>query len=69
MHKDNPAQDWTELATNDPVIIAEPGRERRRATIDAKTPDSTVVWVIYKDRSRRAFDHREGIRLIPLTLM
>lgn len=59
-----PVQDWTELAAKDLVRVIEPGRAAYRATIDTKTLDSTVVWVITDTGYRRAFDVREGVQII-----
>ncbi|QSZ51870.1 hypothetical protein RI444_01750 [Paenarthrobacter sp. AT5] len=59
-----PAQDWTELEAKDIVRVIEPGRAAYRATIDTKTPDSSVVWVITATGYRRAFDAREGVLII-----
>lgn len=59
-----PVQDWTELAANDRVRVIEPGRAAYRATIDTKTLDSSVVWVITDKGYRRAFDVREGVQIV-----
>jgi len=59
-----PAQDWTELEAKDIVRVIEPGRAAYRATIDTKTPDSSVVWVITATGYRRAFDAKEGVRIV-----
>lgn len=61
---DYPVQDWTELAANDRVRVIEPGRAAYGATIDTKTLDSSVVWVITDKGYRRAFDVREGVRMV-----
>jgi hypothetical protein len=60
-----PIQDWTELAQQDIVRVIEPGGAGYRATIDTKTPDSSVVWIITATGYRRAFDAREGVRIVP----
>ncbi|WP_416429783.1 hypothetical protein [Paenarthrobacter nicotinovorans] len=59
-----PAQDWTELAAKEIVRVIEPGIAAYRATIDTKTLDSSVVWVITATGYRRAFDAREGVRIV-----
>ncbi|WP_416416274.1 hypothetical protein [Paenarthrobacter aromaticivorans] len=59
-----PVQDWTELAAKDIVRVIEPGRAAYRATIDMKTLDSSVVWIITDIGYRRAFDAREGVRIV-----
>ena len=62
-HEDHSAQDWSELAEGTKVAITEPRNARYSATVDTKTQDSTVVWVIDGWGHRRAFDYREGIKL------
>lgn len=62
-YKNNSTQDWSELAEGTHVAITEPSNARYSATVDTKTDDSTVIWVIDSWGQRRAFDHREGIRL------
>jgi len=63
-----PAQAWTELEAKDIVRVIEPGRVAYRATIDTKTPDSSVVWVITATGYRRAFDAREGVRIVLVSI-
>lgn len=59
-------RDWSALSSEDKVVVTEPGRHGYPATIDAKTADSAVVWVIDEGGQRRAFDHREGVELAAL---
>lgn len=59
-------RDWSDLDPDDRVAVTEPGRQSYPATIDTKTADSAVVWVIDGGGQRRAFDNREGVELIAL---
>lgn len=56
-------QDWTQLTVGGAVVISERGRAGYPATIDTKTNDSTVVWVVDGSGQRRAFDCREDVVL------
>lgn len=56
-------QDWTRLASGDPVTVIEADGQRYSAVVDTKTADSTVVWVFDSYGFRRAFDHREDVEL------
>lgn len=58
------AQDWAQLEAGDHVSVVEPGQDAYEAHVNAKTDDSTVIW-IDSPRGRRAFDFREGIRVTP----
>lgn len=66
MYQDPRVRDWSALSVGDRVVVTEPGRPGCRATVDTKTADSTVVWVVDDGGQRRAFDHREGIDLVAL---
>ncbi|YCH06387.1 hypothetical protein ACTAQJ_14840 [Arthrobacter sp. alpha11c] len=57
---DHIPQDWTDLDIGDPVTVTEPGQDFYQATVDAKTLDSTILWV-NTSPGRRAFDFREGV--------
>lgn len=60
----NIVQDWTRLETGDRVVVIDAGVESP-ATIDTKTDDSAVVWVLGSSgRLRRALDYREGVVLV-----
>lgn len=57
-------QDWAELNPGDSVTVTEPGRRSTyQATVDTKTADSCVVWILADLGVRRAFDSREGVEL------
>ncbi|WP_309108645.1 hypothetical protein [Arthrobacter sp.] len=45
------------------MTVTEPGRGSYSARVDTKTEDSAVVWGIDDNGQRRAFDHREGVRI------
>ncbi|MHC6592873.1 hypothetical protein OUO20_05635 [Arthrobacter sp. FX8] len=62
-YQDRLVRDWSGLSPEDKVVVTEPGRQGYPATIDTKTADSAVVWVIDDGGQRRAFDHREGVEL------
>ena len=61
--EDHSVQDWSALAEGTKVAISEPSNASYPAMVDTKTEDSSVVWVIDSWGQRRAFDHREGIKL------
>lgn len=42
---DVPASDWTGLRTGQAVTITEQGRPAAAGTIDAITPDASILWV------------------------
>jgi hypothetical protein len=60
----NIPQVWSGLTSGEPVSVTEPGRGAYSARVDTKTEDSAVVWVIDDKGQRRAFDHREGVRIV-----
>lgn len=66
MYQDRRVRDWSALVVGDKVVVTEPGSQGFPATIDTKTADSAVVWVIDVGGQRRAFDHREGVDLVAL---
>lgn len=56
-------QVWSGLTSGQAVTVTEPGRDAYSARLDTKTEDSAVVWVIDDNGQRRAFDHREGVKI------
>ncbi|MDP9696767.1 UNVERIFIED_ORG: hypothetical protein J2X79_004350 [Arthrobacter globiformis] len=66
MYQDSRVRDWSALSVGDRVVVTEPGRQGFQATVDTKTADSAVVWVVDDGGQRRAFDHREGVDLVAL---
>jgi hypothetical protein len=58
-------QDWRKLEPGDEVIVIDDHAHETPGIIDAKTFSSDVVWVVdHKGGGRRAFDHREGIKIL-----
>jgi hypothetical protein len=58
-------QDWTGLNAGDRVQVFHPKIGPYTATVDTKTADSSVLWVYREGGDRRAFDAREGIKIVP----
>ena len=58
-------QDWTVLDPEDLVTVTEPGGRCYPAMVNEKTHDSSVIWIVDGAGFRRAFDHREGVTLVP----
>jgi hypothetical protein len=61
-----PVQDWSGLTAGNEVTVTEPGRGSFSARVETKTADSAVVWVIGYGGQRRAFDHREDVKVVVL---
>lgn len=61
------AQDWSELNRHDEVAVTEPGGRKYLASVDVKTADSHVVWVVETEGTRKAFDYRQGTTLVLVT--
>lgn len=60
-------QDWTNLEPSTKVEIIHYDGYRYRATVDAMTPDTKIVWVHrLDDGSRHLLEYRDGARIIPL---
>lgn len=58
-------QDWKKLEPGDEVIVIDNHDHETPGIVDAKTSGSDVIWIVdHKGRGRRAFDHREGIRIL-----
>jgi hypothetical protein len=57
--------DWKKLEPGDEVIVIGTHGHETPGIVDAKTFSSDVIWIVdHKGRGRRAFDHREGIRIL-----
>lgn len=54
-------EDWTHLLTYDKVTVTPPGGQPYVGTVDAKTDNSEVLWVLTPS-GRRAYHFREGVR-------
>ncbi len=60
-------RDWTVLEVGADVEVQLPNRSTYLAEVDAKSPDSKIVWVISKDGSgRKMYGHWEGVSVYPL---
>jgi len=58
-------QDWKKLEPGDEAIVIDDQDHEMPGIVDDKTPGSDVIWVVdHKGGGRRAFDHREGIRIL-----
>ncbi|MDQ0925558.1 hypothetical protein QF038_004066 [Pseudarthrobacter sp. W1I19] len=64
--EDYPAQDWSGIAVGSAVEVILPAVPAYRGRVDAKTPDSAIVWVVSLDGSgRQMHSNRDGISLDP----
>lgn len=54
-------QNWTDLQPGERVIVYLDERRNFLATIESKTENSSVVWVLPDGDSRRAYHYREGV--------
>ncbi|MGX9901524.1 hypothetical protein ACW0JT_19415 [Arthrobacter sp. SA17] len=58
-------QNWTWLEAQDDVRVIDPNGQAYAASIDAKTADSSVVWIRRQDiGTRHMLDHRDGTRIV-----
>jgi 3,4-dihydroxy-2-butanone 4-phosphate synthase len=58
-------QNWEKLEPGDEVVVIDANEEESPGIVDAKTVSSEVIWILHHGgRGRRAFDHREGIRIL-----
>ncbi len=57
-------QNWSELNPGDRVTVSLPGRRGFQATVESKTENSNVIWVLPDGDFRRAFHCREGVFMI-----
>jgi hypothetical protein len=58
-------QNWKKLEPGDEVVVIHANEEESPGVVDAKTFGSEVIWVVdHTGRGRRAFDHREGIKIV-----
>lgn len=59
-------QDWTGLNVGEDVDILYPEGHIGKATIDAETPDSRIVWLLtYTGSGRKMYGDWEGVCLTP----
>lgn len=65
MKTKEPKQNWKKLQPGDEVVVIDTDEKESPGLVDAKTPGSDVIWIVdHTGRGRRAFDHREGIRVL-----
>ena len=58
-------QDWKKLEPGDHVVVIDTNDEESPGLVDCKTSHSDVIWIVdHTGRGRRAFDHREGIKVL-----
>lgn len=60
-----PTQDWSAIAVGAAVEVIPPVGPSYGGRIDAKTPDSEIVWVVSDGTGRQMHGNREGVRLRP----
>jgi hypothetical protein len=59
-----PTEDWTGLTEGAAVEVAYAAGHSYVGLVDAKTADSSVIWVTgYPGVVRRMYGHQEGVRL------
>lgn len=57
-------QKWSELSVGDDVDVQYPDGQVEKAKIDAKSPDSKIVWLVsYAGQGRRMYGDWEGVCL------
>lgn len=64
MYTPRKEQDWSSFEPNQLVTVKEHGRPKYPAIIDAKTEDSTVLWILPYGDHRRAIHSVDGGCLI-----
>lgn len=61
-----PNQNWSELRAGEDVDVQYPDGHVERARIDAKSPDSKIVWLLsYAGQGRKMHGDWEGVCLTP----
>jgi hypothetical protein len=59
-----PAEDWTAITVGSTVDVGISAFHSYVGRVDAKTPDSSIVWVVSAaGQGRQMFGHRDGVRL------
>ncbi|WP_231497403.1 hypothetical protein [Arthrobacter sp. MA-N2] len=60
-----PMQDWSWIEVGADVEVQYPMGVSYKARVDAKSPDSKIVWVTNSNgHGRKMYGHWEGIRLL-----
>ena len=52
---------WHEVMTGDDVLVTLPGGHELRGTLDARTADSSVVWILVEGDGRRMLHPGDGL--------
>jgi hypothetical protein len=59
-------QNWTDLKAGEDVDVEYPDGHIEKAKIDAKSPDSRIVWLLtYAGHGRKMYGAWEGVCLTP----
>lgn len=59
-------EDWTDLGPGDRVTVVPQQGQEFPEIVHSKMPNSSVIWILPDNSdSRRAYDHREGVLLVP----
>ena len=62
-----PAEDWSSIEVGSTVEVVISAHHSYVGRVDAKTPDSAIVWVVSATgHGRQMYGHRDGIRLRPV---
>ena len=61
-------EDWSSIEVGSTVEVVISAHHSHVGRVDAKTPDSAIVWVVSTTgHGRQMYGHRDGIRLRPVT--
>jgi hypothetical protein len=62
----SPAEDWKAISVGSTVEVVLTGGHSYVGRVDAKTPDSGVVWVVsFTGLGRQMYEGHDGVRLRP----
>ena len=63
-----PAENWSSIEVGSTVEVVISAHHSYVGRMDAKTPDSTIVWVVRTTgQGRQMYGHRDGVRLRPVS--
>ncbi|WP_285249507.1 hypothetical protein [Pseudarthrobacter sp. fls2-241-R2A-168] len=61
----HPRQDWSSIAVGSAVEVFPPTGPSYKGRVDAKTPDSAILWIVgLAGTGRRMHGHREGVQIL-----
>jgi hypothetical protein len=61
-----PNQNWSQFRVGEDVEVQYPDGHVEKATVDAKSPDSKIVWLLsHAGQGRKMYGDWEGISLTP----